>query len=169
MAAKAEIGLKQFLMGDIAGDGGMGTSLTELGPTVTDTAILSDEAPTTTDFPVEEYDTPFYTQITPGKSTVALSIYDVEPASLVRVLGGTISVDASGNNVWEAPLETPQIEQSVRLITQKNGIIDIPRGKVSGIKQFNFRKSALFQLDITVDILKPEKDGVAPIKYTKPA
>ncbi|KAA2241670.1 hypothetical protein F0L74_17485 [Chitinophaga agrisoli] len=167
--AKAELGLKQFLMGDIAADGGMGTDLLPLGPTVTDTAILTDAAPTTTDFNVEELDTPFYTQVTPGKSTVALSVYDVEPASLVRVLGGAASVDQSGNSVWEAPLEAPQIEQSIRLITQKNGIVDIPRGKVSAIKQFNFRKSALFQVDITIDILKPEKEGVSPVKYTKQA
>lgn len=167
--AKAEIGLKKFLMGDVAGDGGMGAVLTELGPTVVDTALLTSEAPTTTDFPVEEYDTPFYSQVTPGKDTLTLSVYDVEPASLVRVLGGTVSVDASGNNVWEAPLESPQIEQSCRLITQKNGIVDIPRGKISATKQFNFRKSALFQVDISIDILKPEKEGVSPIKYTKPA
>ncbi|GAA0561545.1 hypothetical protein [Chitinophaga japonensis] len=169
MAAKAEIGLKQFLMGDIAGDGGMGTSLTELGPTVTDTAILSDEAPTTTDFNVEEYDYPFYSEITPGKSTVALSVYDVEPASLVRVLGGTASIDASGNNVWEAPRTAPIIEQSVRLITKKGGTVDIPHARISAIKQFNFRKTALFQVELTITILLPDKDGVAPIKYTKPA
>lgn len=167
--AKAEIGLKQFLMGSIAGDGGMGTSLTQLGPTVSDTAILTNEAPTKTDFTVEEYDTPYYTQVTQGKDTLSLSVYDVEPASLVRVLGGTVSVDGSGNNVWEAPTTVPQIEQSVRLITQKNGTVDIPRGKVSAVKQFNFKKTALFQVDITIDVLIPEKSSVAPIKYTKPA
>lgn len=167
--AKAEIGLKQFLMGDVAPDGGMGTVLTELGPTVIDTALLTTEQPTVNDFPVEEKDDPFYTQVTPGKKTVTLSVYDVTPASLVRVLGGTATTDASGNAIWECPQEYPQIEQSLRLITKKNGIVDIPRAKVYAVPQFNFRKSALWQVDISADILIPEKAGVAPVKYTQPA
>ena len=165
--AKAEIGLKQVLIGDVAVDGGMGTSLSTIGATVSDTASITSEQPQVTDLTIEEQDDPFYSISTPGKRTIAWSSYDVTPTALVKVLGGTASVDGSGNDVWEAPDQAPEIVVSIKILTKSDGIVELPRVKLTGIPQFNLKKTAAFQVDLTGTILLPEKTGVAPIKYTK--
>ncbi|WP_343302848.1 hypothetical protein AAHN97_14985 [Chitinophaga niabensis] len=161
---KVKIGLKLLEMGPIAVDGGMGTVLTPLACTVVDTALLTSEAATVTDFPIEEEDDPYYTSSVAGKKTLTFSSYDMDPASLVRVLGGSATTDASGNNIYEAPSATPVIEQSFRLTDQKGNITEIPRGKVDAIIQQKFQKSGLAQVDVTVTVLKPTKAGVAPYR-----
>lgn len=161
---KVKIGLKLLEMGNIAPDGGMGTSLTPLAATVVDTALISEEAPNVTDFPIEEQDDPFYSNSQAGKKTFVFSSYDMDPASLVRLQGGTASVDASGNNVYEAPINKPVIEQSFRLTDQKGNVTEIVRGKVDAIVQHKFQKSGLAQVDVTVTILVPTKAGVAPYR-----
>lgn len=173
--AKKFIGLKQLRMGPVAGDGGMGTSLTVLQATVVDTATITNEAPTTTDFPIEEQTDPFYTTSVAGKKSFVFSTYDMTPAALVRLMGGT-ATDASGNAVdpsaavrWNAPQDTPQIEQSFEITTQDNAIIRIPRGKVTVVMNLNFKKSALPQADVTVDILKPEKANLEPLSILLPS
>lgn len=166
--AKIQIGLKQLLMGDVAIDGGMGTALTQLGATVVDTAVLTNEAPTVTDFTIEEQDDPYYTNSVAGKRTLSWSTYDLDPASLVRICGGAASTDASGNDVWEAPLDTPQIEVSIKLIDQKNNIVEIPRAKLDVILERKFQKSGIAQANITATILKPEKANTAPYRVISP-
>src|SRR5688572_16446799 len=107
--AKTAVGLTTLKMGAIAGDGGMGTSLTQLGHTVADTAVLSTEQGTTTDFKVEEQDDPVYSiQSEKGRTTLAWSSYDVDAETLVRLFGGTRT--AGPPEVWEAPASTPEIE-----------------------------------------------------------
>ena len=161
------IGLKELKMGPVAGDGGMGTVLEVLSATVVDTAVLTNEAPTTTDFPIEEQDDPIYSTSVAGKRTIAWSTYNVTPDALVRVLGGSVVQDASGNDVWEAPLNTPQIYQSVQLTTLDGDIVKLVRVKIDAIIEWNFQKSKLAQVNITGTILKPEKDNTPPLTITK--
>jgi len=166
--AKRRIGLKKIEFGDVAIDGGMGTVLTEFGATVSDTAVLANEAPQITDFLIEEQTTPFYTASEDGKITVKWSSYNVEPASLLRVKGGTVTTDASGNSTWNAPDETPNIEVSTKITTKDGTIITIPRGKIDAVITWNLQKKKLAQVDNTLTVLKPEKDGVAQLSITTP-
>lgn len=163
------IGLQSLRMGPVANDGGMGTALTVLSATVVDTAVLTNEAATVTDFPIEEQDDPIYSTSVAGKRTIAWSTYNVTPAALVRVLGGTVTVDASGNDVWEAPLNTPQLYQSIELVTLDGDKVELVKVKIDAIIEWNFQKSKLAQVNITGTILKPDKEGIGPIKITKKA
>lgn len=162
-------GLKQLRMGNVAVDGGMGTALTVLSKTVVDTAIFTNEAPTETDFNVEEQDDPILTTSIQGKKTISWSTYDVTPATLVRVFGGTLSVDGSGNDVYEGPINTPPIYQSLELITLDDDIVTFVNVKVMAVIEWNFQKSKLAQVNLTGTIMKPEKAGVGPWKLVKKA
>ncbi|MBC9913187.1 hypothetical protein [Chitinophaga varians] len=168
MAAKARIGLKKLEMGDVAADGGMGTSLAEFGATVSQTAVLQNESPNVTDFNIEEQSTPFYTASVDGKITLTWSSYNVEPSSLVLVKGGTVTTDPSGTT-WAAPTETPNIEKSIRLTTKDGTIIEIPRGKLDTVFQWNFQKDKLAQVDFTCTVLMPTKANTPHITIKTPA
>lgn len=166
--AKTSIGLSLLRMGAVAGDGGMGTSLTALGYTVADTAVLATEQGTTTDFKIEEQDDPVYSiQSEKGRTTLSWSCYDVDADTLVRLFGGTKT--AGPPEVWEAPPSTPEFEYSIELTPKSGGLIQIPRAKVVANFQWNLQKTKLAQIDIVATILTPTKANTGPIKITDPA
>lgn len=96
--AKHTYGLTKIEIGDIAGDGGVATTFTEVGETVIGTAKMSSEQGTTTDFFIEESDSPTETvQSTPPKITLAWSTHNVDSNTLSKFFGGT-AVAALGAN-----------------------------------------------------------------------
>lgn len=93
MATKHIYGLASILMGAIAGDGGMGTSLTQIGETVDGTATLTSEDNTITDFNVEESALPIESITSAyGKWTFSWSSYDVSPRTMYKFFGGILSL-----------------------------------------------------------------------------
>jgi hypothetical protein len=167
--AKARIGLKKVEIGDVAGDGGMGTALTEVGATVSDTCLFSTGDPNETDFSIEESTIPFHTETTPGKIVLTWSSYNVEPASLVPVMGGSVTTDASGNSVYSAPNEQTSVEKSVKCTMKDNTVLAVPRGKLFAKLQYNFQRTKLAQVDFTYTVLIPTKANTAPYTITTPA
>ncbi len=88
--AKHTLGLTSVKMGAIAGDGGMGTVLDLIGETVSGTATLTTEDNTTTDFTIEESDSPVESIVTArGKISFAWSSYDVSALNMYKFFGGT--------------------------------------------------------------------------------
>lgn len=95
--AKKSIGLSSIRMGNIASDGGMGSALTQIGATVSDTAALTTAEGTKTDFTIEEADVPYYSiESAPGTKTLAWSTYDVDLDTLARFWGNAVSATANG-------------------------------------------------------------------------
>ena len=163
---KTAIGLTSIKMGNIAGDGGMGTSLALLGYTTADTATLTTEEGQTTDFKVEEQDDPVESIVSEkGKRTLNWSSYDVNVDALVKFFGGTKT--AGPPAVWNAPASEIEQEQSLELITKNGWKIEIVRAKIVAKFQWNFQKTKLAQIDITATILVPTKANTAPIKITE--
>lgn len=91
MASKTKVfGLASVKMGAVANDGGMGTSLEQIGETVSGTASLTSEDNTVTDFNIEESDSPVESIVSQqGKMTFAWSTYDVGGRNMERFFGGT--------------------------------------------------------------------------------
>lgn len=167
--AKKSIGLSKIEMGDIAVDGGMGTVLTQIGATVSDTAVLANDAPTVTDFNIEEQDDPFFSQSTPGKRTVKWDSYNVDPATLPQLVGGTYTAATETDGAkWEAPATAPVIEQSLKITTKDGWVITIPRGTVDVQMEWNFQKTKLAVLHITYTILTPTKAATPPLTIVNP-
>lgn len=154
-ASKYKLGLVSVRMGDIAGDGGMGTVLTSIGDTVAGSASLTTEEAQSQDFTIEESDSPVLSiQTEADKIVLNFSTYNASALNLQRLFGGTVS-----GEVWEAPDNIPTLEQSVELTWKQGGRLDIPRGQVKAKLDISFKKDALSKIDITVTVLQPTKVG----------
>lgn len=163
--AKKRIGLKTVKMGPIEADGGMSLALTQVGATVSDTAIFEIAESSATEFSIEESDDPFFISNNPGKKTVKFSSFDTDPATCVLFFGGTVTQDNDGNDVWNAPDVVPTIEVSLELTMAKGGVLTVPRASINASLSWAFSKSKLPQLNITGTILTPEKVGEKAFKF----
>lgn len=169
MSEKRAIGLEYIKVGAVAGDGGMGTVLAALGVTYQDSAELSQADPELTEIFAEENIEPEEVIETPGIKTLKWSIMDYAPATLVKVLGGTVT-GVAPNEMWNAPTTNVNIEQSVEFKEKKNGmIVQIPRAKIIAKLNYKISKKGVALVEITAKILTPSKAGVAPIIIGVPA
>jgi hypothetical protein len=154
MAEIMTIGLTHIKMGDVAGDGGMGTSLTVIGDgrTLEGTARLTKAEDERTDFFAEEIDDPIYQSTKKGITTLEWTIVDFTAAELARVMGGT---DNSGT--WEAPDSAADIEQSIEVLTKTNLKIELVRCKISGSFDTALGRAELGQVKVIATVLHPSK------------
>lgn len=162
MSEVRSIGLKHIKIGDIAGDGGMGTGLTILGVTYQDTAELTQGDPELTEIFSEENDDPEEVIETKASKSVKWSIMNFDPAQMVRVLGGT-----SLNGSWNAPTVMDPIEMSIEILSKNDFKIEIPRAKIVAKLNMQFRKKGVTLIDIEAKILTPTKANTPPITTTK--
>lgn len=163
---KIQYGLKSLKMGAIASDGGMGTSLTDLGGTLEGSATLVTEDGETTSINTEESDTPVVQFSTPGETRVVFDVLDMSPENIARILGGTVS--GSGDAaVYNAPTGSVDIEQSLEIVTKNNFKWEFPRVKVTGKLSATLSKKDVYKVTVTCVVLKPNKTGVAPYTYSK--
>ncbi|MHA4844415.1 hypothetical protein ACX0G7_09635 [Flavitalea antarctica] len=158
---KYKLGLVNIKMGDVAGDGGMGTSLAAVGDTVAGTAVLTTEEAQTTDFKIEESDSPVMSIKTEADSmNLAWSTYANDAATLEKLFGGTIVAAAGGTGeLWKAPDSIPEIEASIEVEWKQGGKLRIARAKVTAALNMSFKRDTLSQIDITASILQPTKVG----------
>lgn len=156
------LGLESIEIGDVAGDGGMGTTLAELGVTYRDTAELVQEDAESTEHFSEEFDEPVETIDTKGPTTVKWSIIDCTPATLAEVLGGEVT-GSGATAKWEAPSTAENIEKSIK-ITPKVGMpISIPRAKINAKINYKLARTGILLVEITAKVLTPKKENTASI------
>jgi len=161
MAERRLLGVTSILMGNIAADGGMGTSLAALGVTYRDSAELLSEEVKSTEHYSEENDDPEEVVLEKGFTTVKWSIIDATPDTLIKVLGGT-KTGTAPNEIWNAPSLAPDIEQSVQ-INSKNGFsVDIVRAKITANIDYKISRTGIFKVNITAKVLTPTKANTAP-------
>jgi hypothetical protein len=162
MSEIRSIGLIHIKLGAIAGDGGMGTSLSILGVTLQDTAELIQEDPEITEIFSEENDDPEESIETAGPKKLKWSIMNFDPDQMVRVLGGT-STGVAPNKIWSAPRTKDPIELSCEVLSKYYVRTQIPRLKITAKLNMQFRKKGVTLVDIVGTILTPTKAGVAPM------
>ena len=162
MAETRLIGLSKIEIGAIAGDGGMGTTLAVLGVTYKDTAEITQEDPVITEHNSEENDEPEETIASKGKTTVKWSIIDATPATLVKVLGGTVTGTAP-DDVWNAPSTATDIEQSIKITPKSGPVINVVRAKIQAKINYKLARTGIFLVDIVATVLTPTKAATAPI------
>lgn len=165
MAEIRTFGIKSIKMGDLEADGGMGATLTILGDgnTLEGSASFTKDEDDEKIFGSEESDDPMEVILKKGVTTLEFAIADFTPATLVRVLGGTVNA-TSGE--WESPDQAPDIEQSFEIITQRNVQIRMPRVKVKGRIEWPLSKEELGRVVVKGVVMKPTKAGEKSY-YTK--
>jgi hypothetical protein len=166
MSEIRSIGLTYIKLGDIAEDGGMGTSLTALGVTYRDSADLIQDDAEIVPVYSEENDDPEETIESEGVKRLKFSIMNYDPDTLVRVLGGT-STGVAPNKIWIAPAAKDPIEQSIEILTKKNVKIQIPRAHIAAKINWAFRRNGVALVDIIATILVPTKAGVGKLTTQK--
>lgn len=171
MAKPVAIGLSNLYIGDIASDGGMGTSLTAVSYSVIDTPVFNIPEGTTTDFPIEESDTPYFSKTTPGTPTLTLSIYGLSAAVLAKHFGGTAVVGATSGDpdTWQAPAQIPTFERSIVAEHSQGGYLSIVRASISATIDWNFQKNKLPQINLVCKVLTPTKAGVKAFSFSTAA
>lgn len=135
------------------------TGYTDYGHTYQDTAKMSMEDDTVTEFYCEEQDDPLEEIIEQGKILFNFSIMDPTIEMLQRLFGGNI--DPSANpTMWKLPDTKATIEESV-IITPKKGLaFHIPRGVLKAKLAGDFSKKSLLLLECTVTARKPKTKGL---------
>ena len=168
MAEKRSIGITTLKIGEVAGDGGMGSTLAVVGATYRDSAELVQDDPEITDIESEESDDPVESIEKLGVRTLRWSIMDYTPATLVKVLGGSVTGAGTAGDpyVWNAPSTSPDIEQSIEIISKKTIKFEIPRAKITAKLNAKLVKNGVALVDITAKVLTPTKAATPPILIT---
>lgn len=96
MGKTANYSLAFLKMGNVAGDGTMGTALTQFDDPKRDTTVLTMADGTKQDFLAEISDSPYYSVNTPGAVTLATDLYAKSATQLQKIFGGTIVAGAAG-------------------------------------------------------------------------
>lgn len=163
MANPKIFGLTLVELAPVAADGGVGTAFIPVGETVIGSASITSTDPTSTDFNIEESDSPVESIVSdPAKLSFSWSSYNVSADQLVELYGGIKTVGPPVS--WEAPDALPDVVRSIRLTDKKGNVITIPRAKISTKLSLSFAKDKLGQLDMTATVLQPTKVGVKRLK-----
>lgn len=170
MAVKVfTLGLSKIEAGAIANDGGMGSSLEQMGLTNQDSAQLTMETPTSTEFFAEEVDDPVLVSKKAGAITFAFDLMNPSPEVLQKLIGGKISKSEGSqeNDKWEAPEVVQDIELSIRITPKQGFIFEIPRASISANLNGNFAASSLLLLHVEAKVLAPTKQDTSKMSLIK--
>lgn len=166
MSVQRSIGLTSLKIGAIAGDGGMGASLTQVN-TVKDTVKITSSDPDIKEFYEEEVTDPVYVITTKDPSlTLEFSIYDIQPDTLISFFGGT---KAGTPEVWTPPATYAQVEKSIEITSLTGVVLKIVRAKLLPQFDWNVSRQELSMVKIKAVILTPTKAATAAYTITMPA
>jgi hypothetical protein len=169
---KKVYGLTIVKSGNIANDGGMGTTLTELlGATVKGSGTLTFTPPGLTDLEIEEVDDVWdEVPSSLGKWELKLDSYAVSAATMYKLFGGTFTPAVTGGSpspaIWGMPAVFVPIEQSIQMTTRSGEVLAAPRMKLMPAPNFATTKSDAFKLSLTGTILSPTKANTPSLTFT---
>jgi hypothetical protein len=166
---KYAYGISSFLIGDIDPATGLQINPTEIKESVyRDTFNWVEQEGATTDHYSEMDSTPKISFTEAGKETITLQIMETQADLLVKFLGGTVTV-VDLKNVWHKPTSAPAIEMFIDITTEDGTNIKIPRARVSGRKNFQFRRNNIWLVDVTITPMTPLLGTLDAIEITDPA
>lgn len=167
MPEERSLGLKKIEIGDIAADGGVGTSLTQIALTEKDTAKITTTEPEVKEFFVEEESAPIEVIVTKDPMmSLEFNIHDISPATLVKVFGGTAEGTPA---VYTPPSQTVDIEQSIKVTSLRDHVISIVRAKIIASFDWSLNRQELSRVKIKATALTPNKASTAAWTITMPA
>lgn len=160
---KTSIKIKKFWYSPIASDGGLGTNWAE---------VQLGQREATVQFNGSDADTTNYKNVlggtlessnVKGDKTMNFQLADLTPDVIAVFSGGTVTTSADSDR-YEAPEnENQNIELSIKFLTDKNVLFEIPRASFDGYPVVNDDDLHYYQMNSVV--LTPEKEGVSIYAY----
>ncbi len=166
--AKYSYGIATFLFGDIDQTTGLQINPVELKEAIyRDSFNMTEEEGTTTDHYSEMDTTPKVSFTEVGKETLTLQIMESQATMLERFLGGTVAT-LDGSSAWSKPSGASNIEKFLDITTVDGTRIRIPRAKVTGRKNMQFRRNGIWLIDVTITPLTPILGTLAAMVINDP-
>lgn len=162
-STNSSIGLKKIEIADVVAKG-LPTAYTELEDVKIGTAILSETEPTINEIYTEQRPN-VYRAVTAqeGVTTLSFEIYDVSPATIAKLKGGTVTA-----GLWKGSKNTISITKSVRVTTLDNYVIDIPNGKVVATLNWTLSKEELASISVKITAQEPSDADLGIIQIKSP-
>ena len=166
--AKYSYGILNFLFGDINAITGLQENAVELKEAVyRDSFNMTEEEGSSTDHYSEMDTTPKVSFTEVGKETITLQIMESQADMLQRFLGGTVAV-LDGSSAWSKPSGATNIEKFLDIVTVDGTRIRIPRAKITGRKNLQFRRNGIWLIDVTITPLSPLLGTLAAVVINDP-
>jgi hypothetical protein len=154
MAGLFSYGVTTIKVGEIANDGGFGTSLAALGKTLEGSCKIQMDDPSTQEFRSEESDIAELSINTQGNFNVEFSIMNPDADAMVAVFGGT----ATGSpKTYTPPTQFAIQEKSLELVPRDGMTFKAARVKLVAKINWEASKKNLLLVDIKGTILTPTK------------
>ncbi len=158
-------GLDKIEVGDVAVDGGPGTTLAALGLSDRDSAVtLIEEEPTIDRLYAHEIDEPLDVEVTGGTKQLLFTVVDPDLDTLAKIFGGTVT-GTGATATYELPSSKSILDQTVKITPRKGLVITMARAAVYGKINADFAKAAKFAVDIVAEALQPAKAGVGSLTF----
>lgn len=155
MAYKFKYSMSKLQIGDVAADGGMGTSLETIDDPVRDTAVITMAEGTKTSFPSEIANAPYASVVEPGDKTLAVDFYAKNADQMAAIIGGTATAGTTGvGDSWQPDTDDPR-EQSVAITMKDGSKVELPRVNLTYTLEWKFMRNGLPLIHLTGDILAP--------------
>lgn len=149
------LGVVSFALGK-AGDGVMGTSLTNFTDVEVGSINIEGSQVNETTIPTEANDSYLTVNGDTTPATVKARLYGVTPERLVMLAGGEVD---SGTGFWSAPKSPPNIYLSFEMkgkpIDGKSGVLQMPYAKVAARLQGTITKNGLPAVDVVLTANTP--------------
>lgn len=169
MATKYSFGISAFTIADIDPGTFLGINPVNVKEAVyRDSFNMTEEEGTTTDHYSEMDTTPKVSFTEVGKETLTFQVMETQVDMLVLFLGGT-KTTVSGRDRWSKPTTATNIEKFVTITTNDGTTIQIPRAKITGRKNLQFRRNGIWLIDVTLTPLTPKGGSLASIVIDDPA
>lgn len=130
------------------------TTYEPLGYTTLDSFQMETPEGTTTEFFVEESDSPVFATTTSGSKTITFEVANPDLESFQEVFGGTITGTAP-NRKLEFPATAPILEKAMRVKTKFGYNLIWPRVTLKATLGANLGKNAMLTYTVTATVLAP--------------
>lgn len=143
------LGLAKVEYGDVDQNGGMQTSLTQMGYTYKDSFTQTTDEPEIDEYEVEEVDTPMEVEGKLGSIVYEWDILDPNVAEMEATGGGTAD---QANDEWASPDGWQPIEKAFVFTPKKGFQHKVPRANVIAYPREGFKKGSpqLWHMKATV-------------------
>lgn len=161
MATSYGVGCKNIKAGPLAVDGGLSITLADIGKLYKSTVSLMDEDGSVAKHFAEGQRYPFLNVMDAAGTQIKFALVDISAANLAKWLGGAVATVTS----WDGASDSFSVENTITADTIFNVTIVIPRCFLYGKITWNMNRTEIAKIEITGEVMQPEKVGLAPLTF----